>query len=199
MAAIGAWLMGSGVVLNQRAGLGNDPTGIFYDGMRTMMKLSDQQLSIATWLVNIVLIGILLMKWKSFIRYGTVMYILLYGVAIQIAGSAYDLIPLPKGLAIQIAVSVIGCLFIYTGVALYVAAEVGYDPLTGMAMVISRTFKCSFAKGKMAFDGILLISGWLMGGKLGVITVITAVSAGPCIEKLAGKFAKQKWLMQNEK
>lgn len=191
-AALGSFIVGIGVALNQRARLGNDPVGIFYDGIRALFRLTDSQLGTVTFAVNLILICLVLFISRKYLSLGTIIFFVFYGTSVQLGGTIYDILALELTLLIQIITSVIGCLGIYIGVALFIVADIGYDPMTGLAMIISDTFKWPFGRGKILFDLILLISGALMGGKLGVITVIMALTAGPIIQRVAGVINKSR-------
>ncbi len=52
-------------------------------------------------------------------------------------------------------------------------------------MVLKDKLKKEYRFVKIGFDICCIIIGTLLGGKLGVITVITALSAGPVIQLLA--------------
>ena len=56
LALLGILLIGVGVSFNAMAKLGNDPVGIFYDGIRNALGLNQEQLGMASNLVNIVLL-----------------------------------------------------------------------------------------------------------------------------------------------
>lgn len=184
-ASLGSFVVGIGVAFNQRAGLGNDPVGIFYDGMRMLFGLTDNQLGTVTFAVNLILICLLLCIGKKYVSLGTIVYFVFYGISVQLGTTVYDLIIQQQSLGTQIIMSTLGCLNIYIGVALFIAADIGYDPMTGLAWVVSDVLRWPFGRGKLLFDCVLLTAGALMGGKLGVITVVTALTAGPFIQKIA--------------
>lgn len=190
VASLGSLIVGLGVVLNQRAGLGNDPVGIFYDGIRVLLHLNNQQLGIGTYVVNLVLIVGLLFLGRRYLHVGTILYFLFYGLAVQYGGMVYDLVIKEPALWMQIGISIIGCLCICVGVSLFIAVDIGYDPMTGTAWVIADALHWPFGRAKILFDGVLLVAGALMGGKLGVITVVTALVAGPIIQRLAPVFKR---------
>lgn len=184
VAALGCFVVGLGVAFNQRAKLGNDPVGVFFDGMRTLFHLNNDQLGTVTFAVNLTLICLLLFIGRKYVSIGTVIYFVFYGLSIQFGGRMYDLFIPGQILWIQIVMSVIGCLSIYLGVALFIVADIGLDPMTALASVLSDRLKWPFGRAKILFDATMLAVGFLMGGKVGVITVITAITSGPVIQKL---------------
>ena len=80
---------------------------------------------------------------------------------------------------------VIGCLSIYIGVAIYIVMDIGVDPMTGLALWIGEKLHWEYKRAKVLFDLCLTAFGFIMGGKLGVITVISSLVAGPMIQFFA--------------
>ena len=73
---------------------------------------------------------------------------------------------------------------------MFIVADIGLDPFTGFVMVIQDAVKKEYRYVKIAFDVCCVALGFLLGGKLGVITIITALVAGPLIQFLAGIIKK---------
>lgn len=183
----GILLIGIGVAFNAMAQLGNDPVGIFYDGIRNVLGLSKEQLGIASNLVNVVLAVFLFFFGRRYLNIGTFIYIIPYGLCVDIGTFLYSKIFAAETFACRIMASVTGCLLLYTGVGLYIAVDIGMDPMTGTAMVIKDRLKWDFKKAKWLFDGSLIVIGFLLGGTLGAVTILTAVTAGPAIQYIAEK------------
>ena len=184
-ALMGIFFIGVGVAFNAMAQLGNDPVGIFYDGIRNTVGLTEVHLGLASNLVNLVLTGILLIVGKKYINLGTLIYILPYGTFVTIGTHIYAKLFIIPGISYQIAASVCGCLGIYLGVAMFIAADIGLDPMTALTMVVKDKLHWDFKRAKVLFDVCLTLLGVLLGGKLGAITIITALSAGPVIQLIA--------------
>lgn len=190
IAVVGILLVGIGVSFNAMAHLGNDPVGIFYDGMRNALGLIGEQLGTASNLVNIALIILLGFVGRKYISIGTVIYIVPYGICVEIGTMLYSRIFTVEALWCQIAGSVTGCLLLYTGVALFIAVDIGLDPMTGVAMVVRDALKWDYKKAKWLFDAVMTLLGFLLGGTLGVVTILTALTAGPVIQWISGHVKK---------
>lgn len=183
-ALIGILSIGIGVAFNAANGLGNDPIGLVYDGMRNALSLTPGQLGLVSNIINLTLIILLLMIGRRYLSLGTVIYILPYGLSVSLGSKLYEAIQV-SSLAGRIGVSIAGCLLIYIGVAIYITVDIGLDPFTGIVMVIRDKLKLDYKKVKIAFDLIMILIGTLLGGTLGVVTIITALTAGPTIQWLA--------------
>ena len=169
LAILGIILVGTGVAFNAAAALGNDPVGIVYDGIRSALNLSSEQLGMASNIVNIIP----------------------YGFVVDLGGRLYHMLFKVQTLLVQIAGAAIGCFLLYMGVAMYITADVGLDPFTGFVMTIRDKVNKQFRVVKVCFDICCIVLGFVLGGKLGIITILTALAAGPVIQFLAEIVQKQ--------
>lgn len=191
LAIVGIILVGTGVAFNAAAALGNDPIGIVYDGIRNVANLSSEQLGTASNIVNVVLVISVFFLDRHYVNIGTFIYIIPYGVIVNFGGKLYHALFHVQTLPFQIAGATMGCLLLYTGVAMFIAADIGLDPFTGLVMVLRDKVGKEYRTVKICFDIGCIALGFTLGGKLGVITVITALSAGPVIQFLAGIIGKR--------
>ena len=190
LAAAGIMLVGTGIAFNAAAALGNDPIGIVYDGIRNAANLSAQQLGLASNIVNVVMVIAVFLLGRHYVNIGTFIYIIPYGTIVSLGGKLYDSLFPVQTLPVQIAGAAIGCLLLYAGVAMFITADIGLDPFTGMVMVIRDKAGKEYRVVKICFDAGCIVLGFLLGGKLGVITILTALSAGPLIQFFSDKFTK---------
>ena len=190
LAAAGILLVGIGIAFNAAAALGNDPIGIVYDGIRNTAGLSPQQLGMASNLVNIALVAAVFLLGRRYVNIGTFIYIIPYGTIVSLGGKLYGILFQVQTLPIRMLGAAIGCLLLYTGVAMFITADIGLDPFTGMVMIIRDKIGKEYGTVKVCFDAGCIILGFVLGGKLGIITILTALSAGPLIQLFAHWFAK---------
>lgn len=190
LAVTGITLVGTGVAFNAAAALGNDPVGIVYDGIRNATDLSADQLGMASNVVNLVLVVIVYFLGRHYVNIGTFIYILPYGFIVDQGGKLYHALFRVQTLPVQIVGAAVGCLLLYVGVAMYITADIGLDPFTGVVMVIRDRVGKEYRTVKICFDIGCIILGFFLGGRLGVITVITALSAGPVIQLFADMMQK---------
>lgn len=184
-ALAGIFLIGIGVAFNAMAHLGNDPVGIFYDGVRNALGLTQVQLGTASNLVNIALVILLFFIGRHYVNIGTFIYIIPYGYFVNLGCRIFQIFFTDQFLIQQIAASFIGISCIYIGVAIFIAMDVGVDPMTGVTLVLGEKINWQYGKAKVLFDVTITTIGFLMGGKLGIITLICAATAGPCIQYLS--------------
>lgn len=193
----GILLVGIAVSFNANAFLGNDPVGIVYDGVRNAAHLTQEQLGTASNLVNLVLIVLIFFTGRRYINIGTFIYVLPYGFFVDFGGFLFrTLFPAHPGLTVRILAAALGCFLLSIGVGFYIAADIGLDPFTGIVMVIADKTKKEYRKVKVIFDICCTALGFALGGTFGVITIASALTAGPCIQFFSSRF---KPLLQNGK
>mgnify|MGYP003397837846 FL=1 len=189
LAIVGIFFIGTGVAFNAAAALGNDPIGIMYDGIRNVAKLSPEQLGMASNIVNISLVVLVLLLNRHYINIGTLIYIVPYGTIVDMGRKIYYVMFKVQTLPTQIIG--VGCLFLYLGVAMFIVADIGLDPFTGIVMVLRDKCKKEYKVVKICFDIVCILIGFTLGGKIGIITILTAATAGPVIQLFADCIKKQ--------
>lgn len=190
LALIGILLIGCGVAFNAMTMFGNDSIGIVYDGVRNFAKLSQTQLGYVSNFINWGLIALLWFTGRRYVNIGTLIYILPYGFFVDIGTWLYGMIFGEAQFFGRVLAAVCGCLLLYVGVAIYITMDMGVDPFTGLVMAIRDKLGMEYRKVKVGFDLCMIVLGFLLGGKLGVITIITALTAGPGIQFFAEKIKK---------
>ncbi len=192
-AAFGVMLVGVGVSFNNCAGFGNDPIGIVYDGIRSVSGMNQTQLGMASNIVNIALLVFLLFTGKRYVSVGTLVYLVPYGFCVNIGNYLYGQLVFSDSFFLRIVFSVIGCMLLCLGVAIYITVDIGVDPFTGVVLVLTDVLKKEYRYVKMGFDFTMVILGTVLGGKLGVVTVLTALLVGPVIQFFMN-ILKKYWL-----
>ncbi|MBY7145687.1 hypothetical protein I2491_02685 [Levilactobacillus brevis] len=197
LALLGIFLVCMGVAFNNNTQLGNDPVGIIYDGLRTTFHLEQAQLGTVSNYLNVVLIIGLFFMGRHYASWGTLMYLVPYGVFVSIGSALYPMIFTSTTLLGRSLGGLVGISLYYLGISLFVAADIGVDPFSGFMLTLRDKTGWSMRRSKITFDGALIIMGVLLGGKFGIITILTALTTGPTIQALSSIFRKRLILRQN--
>ena len=182
IAIIGIFFVGLGIAFNAGTLFGNDPIAILYDGMRSVLGMSPEELGLISNAVNIAMIVILFFIGKRYINIGTLIYIIPFGFFVSIGTYIYNVVIDQDSFIQRVIAAVIGCSATYFGVALFIVVAIGLDPFTGVVMAIADKIGWNFRKTKICFDIVMVLIGYLMGGTLGIITLLTVATAGPVIQ-----------------
>lgn len=188
LALIGVSLCGIGVGFANCAALGLDSIGIFYDGIRNILNFSSDMLGVASFIVSGVILVFLFFAARKYVSLGTLIYIIAYGSFITVGSIIYRALVFENNLFTSIVFSCIGYILLYIGLAIYIAIDIGMDAFTGIVLYLSDITHFEFKYVKIAFDIVLIIIGAVLGGALGVPTVITMVLGGPLINFFTKRF-----------
>ena len=178
IALLGVWLIGIGIGFNNQAGLGNDAVALFYDGVCKALGFGVKDLGMVSNGVNTVLALILLIVGRKYLHIGTLIYLLPYGMFVNFGTWLYSVVIIEPGFWVRVLCSVFGCVILYFGVAVVITMDIGVDPLLGTILVIKEFTGKDFRTVKILYDIGLCIIGAILGGTIGVITIITAFTAG---------------------
>ncbi|MEV0388264.1 hypothetical protein [Nonomuraea sp. NPDC050643] len=167
----GLALYGLGIGLQVESGLGNDPWDVFHQGLGLRAGLSIGTI--------IILVGALVMLlWiplKQKPGLGTVSNVIFLGL---FADAAIYLLPTPGHLAFQAFYVATGVVSVALATVLYIGAGMGPGPRDGIMTGLVR-LGLSVRLGRFLIEITVLIAGWLLGGTVGIGTLVFALAIGP--------------------
>ncbi|WRP06520.1 YitT family protein [Rossellomorea aquimaris] len=155
--------------------LGIGPWDVFHYGLFKQLGLTIGTWSIIAGFVILFVTGI---GTKSFPKVGAFINMLLIGIFIDIFNYV---LPDPQSLLAQSIVFAIGIVVIGYGIGLYVSADLGAGPRDSlMLLVVEKTgWKVQWVRNGMEI--IVFFFGWLLGGPVGIGTVIIALGLGSIV------------------
>lgn len=159
----------SGLIL--RAGLGVDPWDVLHQGLaRTVGG------QVGTWVILVsVFVLLLWIPLRARFGVGTLLNAVLVGLSIDVT---LWLIPLQHRLADQISLLVFGVVLNGFATGLYIGAGFGPGPRDGLTTSIAARGHPIRAV-RTGIELCVLLVGWLLGGSVGVGTVLYAATIGP--------------------
>jgi uncharacterized membrane protein YczE len=180
----GLVLYGTSMALQIRAGLGLDPWDVFHQGVADHTGLSFGTVTMITGAA--VLIGwIPLRQWPGV---GTVSNVVVIGLSVD---AALSLLPAAGPLLVQLVMLGSGVFLNGVAGAAYIGAGLGPGPRDGLMTGLVRRTGGSVRVIRTSIEVTVLVTGWLLGGTVGVGTVVYAVSIGPLLHKLLPLFSVQ--------
>jgi uncharacterized membrane protein YczE len=179
----GVCAIGAGNAAMANAGLGLGPWQVFHQGISVHTGLS---LGTVTVLLGI---PILALWWPLGQRpgAGTVLNVALIGTVMNVVMPALP-IPGPDMPLAQVLLMAVGVLLVGIGSGLYLAADLGAGPRDGLMVGIHRRFGWSIRRTRTALELAVLLAGFLLGGTVGVGTVVFALGIGPIVQVALGTF-----------
>lgn len=170
---IGLFMCALGCIMILKADLGLSPWDVLHQGISKTTGITIGQASIGLR-ITIVLLDIFL---GQPIGLGTVLNFLSIGLFMDMI-LYLDFIPVKESYLYRAVLLMIGILFYAYGTFFYMVQGMGCGPRDGFMQIITKKTKYSVGIIKNIIELSALGSGWLLGGKVGVGTVITAISMG---------------------
>ncbi|MGB3353811.1 MAG: hypothetical protein WBB00_13685 [Mycobacterium sp.] len=172
---IGLCGYGVSMAMMVRAGLGLDPWDVFHQGLalRTGMTIG-----LASAVVGIaVLVAWIPLRNRPGI--GTIANVVVIAITVDVA---LWLMATPTSLPVRVAMMVAAVVLNAVSTVLYIGAGLGPGPRDGlMTGLVVRTGR-SVRLVRTAIEVTVLTVGWLLGGTVGVGTVVYAFGIGPLVQ-----------------
>ena len=169
---IGLAFYGISMDLMVRADLGLDSWDVLHQGLSELTGLS---MGMIVNLVGLaVLVGWIPLRERP--GFGTLSNALMVGTVFDLV---LPLVPAPHALAIRIAMvlAAVGLCGLATG--MYISVGWGAGPRDGLMVGIARRTGWSVRLTRTAMELTVLGAGWLLGGSVGIATVVFALLIGP--------------------
>ncbi|GAB2996233.1 membrane protein YczE [Saccharothrix stipae] len=168
----GLWLYGASMALQIRAALGLDPWDVLHEGLTKITGLS---FGLITAIVGtVVLLCWIPLRQKPGV--GTVSNVIVIGVAVDVS---LFLLPHPTELLPRVLFLVVGIVLNGLAAAVYIGARLGPGPRDGLTTGFCARTGTSLRLVRTVVEVVVLAIGWLLGGTIGVGTVLYAVGIGP--------------------
>jgi uncharacterized membrane protein YczE len=169
---IGLLLYGLAAALQVRSGLGLDPWDVFHQGLSGHLGLAIGTVVIVVG-VAVLVLWIPLRQWPGL---GTISNAILIGLSMN-----WSLALLPHGGALGWRIAEMAGGIVLCGIAtgMYIGAAFGPGPRDGLMTGLARHTGRSIRLVRTGIEVTVLAAGWILGGTVGVGTVLYAVCIGP--------------------
>lgn len=195
---VGMSIIQFGVALFLKTSIGSDPFTVFTQGLATVLnKTGLKNLSIvqmisgsaevtpgvANMVILIVLfIGILIVDMKK-IKIGTLICVVGVGPIIDLGVKAVSYFPVESAnIFLKMILVLAGCFVIAVGFSVMSAADIGVAPNDIVPFIIQDKLKFQYRWIRIALDATFLVVGFVLGGKVGIGTIISMLAIGPFIQ-----------------
>lgn len=169
----GLVLFGWGAAAMVLADLGLGPWDAFHQGLSFLTGIP-----IGT--VGILVSVLLLLLWIPLHErpgIGTLCNVVVIGVTIDLT---LWVVPEPEALPVRILAMLAGPVLIGVGSGFYLGANLGPGPRDGLMTGLARR-GWPVGRARATIEITVLVLGWLLGGRIGVGTVLFAVTIGPLV------------------
>lgn len=171
----GLVLYGFSLAMLVRGSLGLDPWDVFHQGITRHVDLSFGTVVILTG-AAVLLLWIPLRQKPGI---GTISNVVVIGLA---ADAGLAVLGSPDALALQLALLVGGVGLNGLATASYIGAGLGPGPRDGLMTGWVRRTGGSVRVVRTTIEVVVLLTGWALGGTVGLGTVLYALAIGPLVQ-----------------
>jgi len=177
----GLILYGASLALQIRAALGLDPWDVFHQGLSEKTGLSFGTI--------VIIVGALvLLAWiplRQMPGIGTVSNVIVIGLAVD---ATLAILPEARGLGLQLTLLLSGVFLNGVASAAYIGAGLGPGPRDGLMTGLVRITGHKVAVVRTSIEVSVLAIGFVLGGTVGLGTVLYALSIGPLLQWMLPAF-----------
>ena len=182
---LGMSIIQFGVALFLRMNIGSDPFTVFTQGLAN--TLNNLGMNVTTGTANriilVVLFSIILLLNKNHIKIGTIICVIGVGPIIDLGVRVVSVLPVESySYLLKMFLIALGCFIIAIGFSILSATKVGVAPNDIIPFIIKERINCEYRWIRICMDAFLLIGGFMLGGTVGVGTIIAMATTDPFIQ-----------------
>lgn len=172
---LGLTLFGAAMGLFVRASVGLEPWGVFHQGVSGHTGWSMGAVTIVV-AVLVLLLWIPLRQWPGL---GTIANAVWLGIVLD---ATMAVVHEPSNLVARVALFAVGLVMNAVGGAMYIGSQLGPGPRDGLMTGLHHRTGLSIRLIRTSIEIVVLTSGWLLGGHVGLGTVVYALAVGPLVQ-----------------
>ena len=172
---LGLYLVGLGLAMMIHTGLGVPPWDVLSQGLQFQTGWSFGTCAV-------VISAIVLMIWipiKQQPGIGTLINAVLIG---PFADLSKPFMPELSGWFANLVWMLLGLVSVAIGAGLYISANLGAGPRDGLMVGLTRVSGWPFWIIRTIGESVVLLTGWLLGGTVGIGTALFAISIGTLMQ-----------------
>ncbi|AGX41895.1 YczE/YyaS/YitT family protein [Clostridium saccharobutylicum] len=195
---VGMSIIQFGVALFLKTNIGSDTFTVFTQGLASTLDKTELRNfglvkfiagkpevtpGVANMIILVVLFTAIICIERKRINIGTLICVVGVGPIIDLGVKVVSLFPVDSyNYFVRALLVVFGCFIIAVGFSVLSATNVGVAPNDIVPFIIQDKTKVQYRWIRITLDAGYLIIGFLLGGKVGVGTVISMVAIGPFIQ-----------------
>ncbi len=181
---VGLCIAHLGVTLFILSDLGTDPFNVLIQGIfRTqdnLLEFSFLTHGRVHMMICFAIILVLLMVEKTYVKIGTIICMFCGGPIIDIFTFLLrNVLNANSSYGFRVLGIVSGCIILAFGMTIVIKSDSGTGPNDLVAVVISDKLKKKFSIIRILVDGLFVFVGFLLGGSVGIGTIICVGIVGP--------------------
>ena len=172
---LGLSLFGFGESLLIHSTIGVSPWTVLAEGLSLKLHWS---IGFATFIVSVLVLSAwIFLKQKPGL--GTLLNIIIIAGMIDLSLFLFDFST--NNFLLNVLTGILGVLFVGLGSGIYLIANLGPGPRDGLMTGLQRITKFPIAWVRASIEISVVILGWILGGTVGIGTLIFAFGIGPAV------------------
>jgi len=175
----GLFIFGLGDSLLIQSEIGNAPWSVLAQGISNRLDIT---MGWSTFAIS----SLVLLLWiplREKPGFGTLSNIALIAAAIQVGVTIF---PTPDSYLVGIIYCLIGIGMVGVGSSLYITCGLGPGPRDGLMTALHHRSGIRIGRVRLGIEGSVLVMGWLLGGTVGLGTLLFATLIGQSIAVALG-------------
>lgn len=176
-AVTGQILCAVAIVLMLQANIGVSPWSVLKQGLTNVTGMT---FGTADVLTNVLIIAAAMILGER-IGFGSVFCVFIPGPIIDVI-QHYELIPVQHSLLGGIIMMVAGIEVLALSTLVYMREELGSGPRDALMVALAKKTGRTAGFCRICLDAVVVAAGWLMGGQVGIGTIMSMFGTGTFIE-----------------
>lgn len=173
----GLFLYAVGIVMTVHANLGVAPWDVFHQGLSRQLGVT---FGVASIIASVAIVG-LAAGMKEHVGFGTLCNMVLIGAFVDVLMLGH-VIPEAHTFTSGIVMMIAGLFIVALASFFYMGARYGSGPRDSLMVVLARRTGRPIGLCRAAIEALALICGWLLGGHVGIGTIISALGIGFAVQ-----------------
>lgn len=169
-----------GIALTVKAAWGPASWDIFHLALSQHLGFALGHVSIGVSLCIVAVTLLLGGAWA--VRWGTLVNTLVIGFAIELFMNV--LVPDPTVTAVRLLYLAVGTFCFAFGSVVYTRAGLGAGARDSLILVLSQRLPFTVGQIRLGLEATVALTGWLLGGPVGLATLVIVFSVGPLSDQL---------------
>lgn len=174
MLIIGLFLFGLGEAIIIGSGSGVSPWTVLAQGISSRSNLS---IGMTTFLISVSIL-IFWIPLKQVPGIGTILNAIIIASAIDLT---LPYLPHPDSLVLKMLQACLGILIVGIGSGIYLSSNLGPGPRDGLMVGLQKKTDASIATIRTIIELLAVLMGWMLGGLVGIGTILFVFGIGPCV------------------
>ena len=174
MLIIGLFLFGLGEAIIIGSCSGVSPWTVLAQGISSRSNLS---IGMTTFLISVSIL-IFWIPLKQVPGIGTILNAIIIASAIDLT---LPYLPHPDSMVLKMLQACLGILIVGIGSGIYLSSNLGPGPRDGLMVGLQKKTDASIATIRTIIELLAVLMGWMLGGLVGIGTILFVFGIGPCV------------------